>query len=130
MWFYLGYNSQSNGHYALGGGSLGTSEEFVGEGGIGVFTQSGGTNNGTYVYLGFYAGSSGTYNLSRGYLSVPRSLIVGTSGAGTFTQSGGTNQTTALVLAGSAGSWGTYELDGGLLRLSASAGEQALRHST
>ena len=55
--------------------------------------QSGGTNSvAGYLYLGYNAGSSGTYNLSgSGLLSAGYSEYIGYSGSGSFTQSGGTN---------------------------------------
>ena len=54
------------------GGTLAVANEYVGMGGTGVFTQSGGTNTNLppnnsgytgYLYLGYNAGDSGTYNL-------------------------------------------------------------------
>ena len=53
----------------VSGGSLCTSHQYVGSGGTGTFTQSGGANTiGNYLYLGVNAGDSGTYNLSNGQL--------------------------------------------------------------
>ena len=68
--------------------------EYVGYSGTGTFTQTGGTNSIGYgtLYLGYNAGSSGTYNLSgSGQLSAAYASTSATSGTGTFTQSGGTN---------------------------------------
>ena len=56
----------------ISGGSLSVANQYVGNGGTGTFTQSGGTNsiNG-FLYLGYNAGDKGTYNLSgNGQLSM------------------------------------------------------------
>jgi hypothetical protein len=101
---YLGVNSGSSGTYTLGGGSgspvLAAGTEYVGyyDAG-GSFTQSGGTNTVSTLYLATNSGSSGTYNLQGGSLSAAAvSLYVGglfnqnggSLNATTFTQSGGT----------------------------------------
>ena len=63
----------------------------VGWHGLGTFNQSGGTNSiGINLYLGNYADSSGTYNLSGGSLYAFNELI-GYNGTGVFNQTGGTN---------------------------------------
>jgi autotransporter-associated beta strand protein len=98
----------------------------IGWAGTGTFTQTGGTNtvdglglgqNPYFFYLGFHAGSSGSYMLSgSGQLDVNTPMYVGYSGAGSFTQSGGMNNlsgSSVLTLAYSAGSSGTYTLSGG-----------------
>ncbi len=85
----------SSGTYNLSGsGQLSTWEEYVGySSGTGSFTQSGGTNiinaNGS-LYLGAYAGGSGTYNLNGGVL-ILSSLLQG-SGSAAFNFNGGTLQ--------------------------------------
>ena len=64
--------------------------EYVGNGGTGTFTQTGGTNN---VQTGLYVGQggSGTYiSQGGGQLSVTNEVRAFT-GTGTFTQSGGIN---------------------------------------
>ncbi|MGO9107754.1 MAG: autotransporter-associated beta strand repeat-containing protein, partial [Thermoguttaceae bacterium] len=91
---YLGYNFNdgSNGTYNLSGnGLLSEYYEYIGYGGIGSLTQSGGTNTATWLYLANYAGSSGTYNLNGGLLTT-ESLIQGSGAAATFNFSGGTFQ--------------------------------------
>jgi hypothetical protein len=98
--------------------------ELVGDRGVGLFSQSGGTNsisgeNG--LSLGQIAGSNGTYSLSgTGVLSVTGSgtEFIGVNGTGTFTQSGGTNTVNegtstvnpAFVLGFQTGSSGNYSL--------------------
>ena len=79
-----------------GSGVLSAAAEYVGNSGTGSFTQSGGTNNvpngsSDGLYLGYNAGSSGTYNLSGSGVLAAFNEYVGNSGTGTFTQSGGTN---------------------------------------
>ena len=91
---------------------------YVGYSGTGSFTQSGGINtlsNGD-LDVGYWSGSSGTYNLSgTGQLSVGPyfSEYVGYYGTGNFTQSGGTNVISReLWLGDTPGSSGTYSLSG------------------
>ena len=80
----------------ISGGLLSVGNHYVGSGGTGLFTQSGGTNTiSNSLYLGNNAGDSGTYNLS-GSGSVAMTNFnsaeyVGYSGTGAFTQSGGVN---------------------------------------
>ncbi len=101
----------------MSGGQLTTSNEYVGYYGAGGFAQSAGMNqisNG--LYLGYNAGSSGTYTLTGlGQLSAwwDNGECVGCSGTGTFTQSGGTNAISYdLWLGYNSGSSGTYSLSG------------------
>ena len=104
----------------LSGGTLLGFAHFVGSGGTGLFTQSGGVNNITNgFFLGFNAGDRGTYNLSgSGWLLSGLDEDVGYSGTGSFTQSGGTNSIgnyCGLNLGYNANSSGTYNFSGGLL---------------
>ena len=77
----LGYSSGSSGTYNLSGGSLFTSTLYVGKDGNGIFNQSGGStaieerSSVSGLYLGFYPGRMGTYNLSGGSLSAPTETI-------------------------------------------------------
>jgi hypothetical protein len=117
----LGYNAGGSGSYSLSGsGYLVSPIVYVGGApaggsGSGVFTQSGGTNSATsgLLFLGDYAGSSGSYNLSgSGYLGCA-SEAVGYAGSGSFTQTGGTNSaSTSVYLGYFAGSSGSYSLSG------------------
>ena len=70
------------------------------------------------LYLGYYAGSSGSYNLSGGLIFATNEYV-GYSGSGAFSQSAGTNSVGTLTLGNSAGSTGAYNLNGGLLALGA-----------
>jgi MYXO-CTERM domain-containing protein len=121
---YLGELRGSNGDYDLSGaGSLSVSgNEYVGDSGTGLINQSGGTHtlfaSGStidYLYLGYSAGSMGTYELSgaSAMLNVTGRERIGQSGTGFFTQSGGTNAITGnLDLANQPGSTGNYILTG------------------
>ena len=115
---YFGYNSGSTGSYNLAGsGVLSAAAEYVGNSGTGSVMQSGGTNNvpngsSDGLYLGYNAGSSGTYNLSGSGVLAAFNEYVGNSGAGTFTQSGGTNSSENLYVANNVGSSGSYYFSG------------------
>ena len=106
--------------------------EFIGLSGSGSFTQSGGINNpsdynGAQLYLGYNAGSFGSYALSGS--SVLNCLgssatgqygkeYIGAFGAGVFNQTGGTNNNDGYIYlanTGGTGNTGTYNLNGGLL---------------
>ena len=123
--------------YNLSGGQLSTLYEDVGYNYNGSFTQSGGTNTiypGGYLIIGFFNGSSGTYNLGgSGLLNGSYDECVGYSGTGSFTQSGGTNSTGYVLVGYYAGSSGTYSLSGSsqlsapLARPSATAAAAASR---
>lgn len=87
----LGVNAGATGTYTLSSGTVMSSgaNEIVGDSGVGIFNQTGGTNTFSSfnsVTIGNAAGSNGTYNLSGGLLSVFE-VIVGGSGKGTFTLS-------------------------------------------
>ena len=106
---YLGNNTGSLGAYSLSGSGLLTgAAETIGNSGVGIFTQTGGTNSASGdLYLGNNTGGVGNYSLNGGLLSSPEQYI-GYMGSGSFTQSGGTNQAPYLEL-GPYGS-GTYSL--------------------
>ena len=114
---FLGNTVSSSGAYTLSGnGLLSVQSEAIGYNGTGSFTQSGGVHtvaNGPY--LGYNAGSSGSYSMSGGSLFATGGIeCVGYSGSGSFTQSGGTH-TAANYL-----SIGTNPGDSGSYNLSAS----------
>jgi hypothetical protein len=134
----IGNSSNGTGNYLLSNGSLTvTGVEYVGNGGAGIFTQTGGVHTvgptssqqPLYVnlYIGNGAGSPGTYNLSgNGSLTVGGSEIVGYQGTGTFNQTGGVNligsasdvQFLAVGAGGITYGQGTYVLSGGTLNTS------------
>lgn len=99
MNLYLGYNSGSNGTYNLSGsGQIGTYLQIIGYSGSGTFNQSSGINvsydrlGNEYsgFYLGWNAGSTGTYNLTGGILQVGE--ISKGKGTAIFNFGGGTIQ--------------------------------------
>jgi autotransporter-associated beta strand protein len=104
--------------YALDGPSnLSAANEFVGYGGNGLFTQSGGTNSIlTELDIGLDSGPC-QYNLSGGSLAAPYEYVGKFSGGyGTCAQSDGTNSVPELYLGNSSGAFGSYSLTGsGLL---------------
>jgi hypothetical protein len=114
-----GLGSGGAGTYFLSGGILNVHDaEYIGYNGAGQMIQSGGyhTAGGTAagLYLGYSAGSSGTYTLSgAGTLSVPGSETIGYTGTGVFNQSGGVNSAGSLSVEGASG---TYNLSGGSLQ--------------
>jgi T5SS/PEP-CTERM-associated repeat protein/autotransporter-associated beta strand protein len=127
---YLGYNAGASGTYQFDGGAVGWADsesprttEYIGYSGVGLFTQSGGTNtlSGRPLYVGYNSGSTGTYELNGGLLEAHVTLeVIGNSGVGIFTQTGGTNTTRdycaqGFYLGANTGSTGTYNLQGGLL---------------
>ena len=118
----LGFYFGSEGAYTLSDGTLSVgSTVFVGyshsgSSGTGTFTQTGGTHTiSSFLYLGSYSGSEGTYTLSDGTLSVGSRCTVGIEGTGTFTQTGGTHTVGEIYLGFELGSEGTYTLADGSL---------------
>jgi fibronectin-binding autotransporter adhesin len=80
--------------YQLQGGTLSAADEYIGNVGLGVFTQTAGLHSASSgIYLGYYSGSTGTYNLNGGTLVTP-SLLAG-SGTAIFKFGGGILQTGA-----------------------------------
>jgi hypothetical protein len=126
---YLGQSASGNGTYSLSSGSLSLMHpvsaqsvgECVGYAGSGTFNQSGGVNTigGDGLFLGYYAGATGTYALSEGTLSVTWGYgfaeYVGYQGTGTFVQSGGSHTTTGLIIGQATGAHGSYLLADGTL---------------
>lgn len=133
----LGENTGDTGTYTLSNNAaLNVSaadgyNEYIGYSGAGNFIQTGGTNilsptDPSYgpgaLYLGYQAGSSGSYTLGSGTLKSAMQNI-GYYGTGTFTQTGGSNvnddistqYSSQLCLGRFAGSNGTYDLRNGPL---------------
>ena len=79
------------GAYTLSGGALQASNEYIGYGGNGIFTQSGGTNTvtGDLSLEAGTAGTYGTYSLTGGTPAVQGNITGGT-GTGTINVDGGT----------------------------------------
>ena len=99
---YVGTSPGSSGAYNLMGGVLTTvgegadHNEYIGDGGTGVFTQTGGTNtigSGGQLFIAAEPGSNGTYNLSAGSVTALEQVEVGgffgnAGGAGVLNVSG------------------------------------------
>jgi autotransporter-associated beta strand protein len=104
----------TGGYVSLSGaGQINASPQCVGYSAAGSFTQSGGTNAGSYLDLGCNPGANGIYVLSgSGQFSIV-SQCIGDSGTGSFLQSGGTSTTSSgLYLGYASGGNGTYTLSG------------------
>ena len=99
------------------GGTLSLSYQYVGSGGTGRFTHSGGSAGVASLYLGYNAADSGTYSLSGAGTLSTNSEYVGYSGAGSFTQSGGSNSVSyyGFYLGYNSTATATYNLSGGTL---------------
>jgi len=109
-------------------GALTAKQEKIGDGGIGTFTQNGGTHSVGSLFLGINSGSSGTYVLKESpyMLLEAEKEYIGYGGTGTFTQSGGTHSVQGVLLLGkeTSGS-GTYDLIDGSLSV---AGDEDIGH--
>jgi hypothetical protein len=112
---YIGFSPGSTGTHTLSGsGTLVAEHEDIGAGefgsapgGVGIFDQSGGTNEMSGVATGLFVGT-GAYILSgTGTLSSQSEIV----GPGVFNQSGGVNTVDNLSI----GSTGNYTLSGGVL---------------
>jgi hypothetical protein len=120
----LGYNSGDSGTYLLTAGTLmGDSQEVVGDGGTGLFNQTGGFNElaggAPELFLAGNSGSTGTYLLSAGSLTISGFEYIGDEAVGIFNQSGGTHTLTnangTLAIGVQSGANGTYLLSQGSL---------------
>ena len=86
----------------------------IGQGGTGAFTQSGGTNASSSLYLGYLAGGSGTYNLSgSGQLSASGREVVGWSGSGTFRSPAGPTTAATISISATPAAAGSRNLGSG-----------------
>jgi T5SS/PEP-CTERM-associated repeat protein len=121
----LGVGSGSTGTYTLSGGTLAVNQsEFVALNGTGTFNHSAGSNTlnanafGSF-FVGYNAGSTGTYNLSgTGELLSYESEYIGYSGDGYFNQTGGAHGVIgSLYLGYNSGSAGIYTMSGGTLNI-------------
>ncbi len=112
---YSGNTTVEGGTLELAGGQLSSPVQYVGNSGIGTFSQSAGTNTLTgsgVLYVGNVSGASGAYNLSGGSLAAP-TVYLGKAGTGSLTQTAGTcSVPSSLYLAYNPGSNGAYSLSG------------------
>ena len=103
------------------GSVLSADKELVGSIGTGALMQTGGMNTVKQLFLGDQPGSTGTYTLSGGTLTVQgtalggltENFIVGNQGTGVFNQSGGTVSAPDLSLGNGASANGSYFQTGG-----------------
>ena len=124
---YLGSCVGGSGTYSLTKrGQLWSGVLEVGNSGTGTFSQSGGSNSITYyLYLGNYAGSSGTYCLGGTAASLSAaSEYVGYAPRATalFQQNDGTNTAKYLCI----GSGGQYQFSGGTLQINGGLSNQGV----
>ena len=117
-------NANGIGTYTLSGGTFNSGSNaniLVGKYGQGTFTQSSGIVTAQhYLYIGRYAGSTGSYSISGGTLSQSNTgyrITVGYAGTGTLTVSGTglVDAVTGLRVSGSSTGSGEVHLDGGTL---------------
>jgi autotransporter-associated beta strand protein len=118
---YMAYNLGDSGSYNLSGGQISAPTEYIGYSGSAGFTQTGGTNSvtGSYptgLYIGYGSGSSGSYVLNGGLLSVTDEYLnFGSySTSAIFLQNGGTNSVSTYLEIGRNGP-ATYTLNAGLI---------------
>ncbi len=121
--FEVGDNVGATGTYNLSGtGTLtSNSSEYVGYFGGGNFNQTGGTNTTPQnLTLGVVAGSTGSYSISAGSLTVGNNLVVGSAGTGTMTI--GTGGSVYVTNDLSINSTSNVDLNGGTLRFNSATG--------
>lgn len=120
--FIIGDQFGATGNVSLSGtGSMNvTGTAYLGNYGVGTFTQSGGTQAITgRLYIGTNFAASGSYSLSGGTLTDQTSEYVGNAGVGAFVQTGGSNTCQGNLYMGQAvASTGTYPLSAGALTIS------------
>jgi T5SS/PEP-CTERM-associated repeat protein len=124
---YLGSSAGSTGTYNLSGaGALAAQSEYVGYSGTGIFNQTGGTNTiGGFLnrlYLGYNAGSTGTYTISGGTLTVGNDLVVGNSATATGTLTIQNNGSVYVTNDLWINSQSSVNLNGGTLRFNTISG--------
>ena len=114
---HIGRNTVGEGTYEMQGGTLDTTNVYVGNVGTGTFTQSGGEHVvAADLRLGENQNGEGTYNLSgSAILTVTDEAFIGLNGTGSFLQTSGANETTHLHLGRNSTGEGTYEMQGGTL---------------
>jgi hypothetical protein len=91
-------------------------QEQIGYNGRGRYTQTGGTNSAVSLFLGGSPGSTGTYELGAGSLSVSSFMYIGSGGYGTLNQNGGSLNITGgsgLSLGAAIGGNGNWNLSNG-----------------
>ncbi len=110
---YSGAFTADNSLSGISGGSLATATGYVGYSSTGTFTHTGGAVTLGSLYLGYNAGSSGTYNLAGPAVLSTTNEYLGAAGAGLFAQTDGLNSVGALFI----GNHGRYQFSGGSLQV-------------
>ncbi|HUU58393.1 MAG TPA: hypothetical protein VMZ50_02515, partial [Phycisphaerae bacterium] len=111
----MGYGG--HGTYELLDGTLSAYYEEIGFTSVGIFRQTGGTNEATeFIEVGCNSAARGEYELSGSGEVKTKDLVVGRNGKGYFTQTGGTVDASGSVIIGkSGGGTGQYTMGGGKL---------------
>lgn len=91
------------------------SHVIIGQGGSGVYDQTGGLHLASETVIGAQAGSQGNYYLNGTAGHVTDRTVVGDAGHGSYQQLNGIHDTQELVLAQSSGAYGYYDLYAGEL---------------
>ncbi|HEX4413063.1 MAG TPA: hypothetical protein VH107_05500, partial [Lacipirellulaceae bacterium] len=126
-YFFVGYNASGLGSYTLSGSSslLQATYETIGQTATGngaqnggSFTQTGGANQMTDLFMGQDALSSGSYSLGGGSLTAQLTESIANNGTATFNQTNGTNSTQELDLGFGPTGNGSYIISGGGLQTS------------
>ncbi|GEM_PF-5430350 len=112
---YIGVESTGRGTYNLYDGSLGAVDSIVGYGGMGTFTQKGGTHTAMYLNVGYLKGSKGYYEMWDGNLSAYDINLGVNGGYGEFTQKGGNVVSSSWMSFGYTGGTGRYLMEKGNL---------------
>ncbi len=89
---------------------------YIGNSGTGFFSQVGGSNTLTSLYLGNNASGEGDYHLNGGFL-YPTEEIIGNSGSGEFLQSGGTHSVHTKLRVGAFDGTGSFDMQNGILEV-------------
>jgi fibronectin-binding autotransporter adhesin len=103
---------------SMAANNLSAAAEYIGysnsgSGGKALFNQSGGTNNGTYAYLGVNSTDVGTYLMTGGAYNAPEEIFDGYVGGGVFNASGSANVSCGFINLGDGnGSTGSFSLTG------------------
>jgi hypothetical protein len=114
----LSHEAAISSSYTLSGtGSLSSSSEYIGDAGVGTFTQSGATTNTTFFMdIAANEGANGTYNMNGGTLTVTGAngnIFLGDYDSGTINQNAGSiSVDDGLYLGRSAAGHGNYFLSG------------------
>jgi fibronectin-binding autotransporter adhesin len=123
-YIYVGNNGSAT--VNLSGGTITTTGDLrvgASNGSVGVMTQSGNSllHVGGWFYIADGGGSTGTYNMNGGTVTVSGRIYVAQNGSATLNQTAGMiSDTDQFLIAANAGSTGTFNISGGTLNGNAS----------